>query len=84
MGDFDEAAETTRLRRLAALSQDQDVLLVELVWGGKWVRFDIASLELQHLSVDELWRRYLAPALVAVEAPRPVQAEAVVGVGEPS
>ena len=68
--------ERTRLTHLSDLSTEADVLFVEVVYQGRWARFDISTLELQHLSAAVLWERHLAPALFAVGVPEPVCANA--------
>lgn len=71
----DDAAETRRLKRIAAHAQDADVLCVECVYGHQVVRFEISSLELQHVSPADLWTRYGQPAFTTLSLPRPVTAD---------
>ena len=70
--------ERTRLACLSEVSKEMDVLLVEVVYQGKWARFDISTPELQHLPAAVLWARHLAPALIAVGVPEAVSADAPV------
>lgn len=74
-----------RLQRLAAQSADADAVYCECVYGSRVVRFEISTLEWQHLSPEVLWARYVAPAWKALKVPAPVVAdqETVVGVGNP-
>lgn len=64
-----------RLKRLAGQSADQDALLVEMVFHDRYVQFDISAMELQHVPIEELWRRHIAPALTAVHVPPQVVAD---------
>lgn len=68
-------AERRRLAFLSAESDDHDIIQVEVLYRTKWRRFEISSLEVQHLPPMELWDRYLAPTLKAVGAPDRVLAD---------
>lgn len=75
-------AERRRLADLSAESDDHDVVQVEMLYRTKWVRFEISSLEVQHVSPMELWDRYLAAALKAIDAPAAVVADPVIPVAD--
>lgn len=66
--------ERQRLARLAADSQDHDDVICELVYHDRLVRFEISSLELQHLDGSTLWTRYLVPAMKELRVPAPAPA----------
>lgn len=65
-----EQFERDRLAHLAAQSDAEDVVFVELVYRGKWVRFDLSAMQAQYLTAEALVARYLSPALAAVSLPR--------------
>lgn len=58
-----------RLAALSAKSSDEDVLLVELVYRNKYATFDVSTLELQHLPLDAIIRRYFVGAFAAIDVP---------------
>jgi len=80
-----------RLARLAIVSADHDAVCCEFVYRGTQVCCAIQVMEFQHLPHEELWRRYLAPALERLGVPAPVlpdpereEQSVVVGVGVPA
>ena len=66
-------ADRARLARLSAASKEHDAVLVEVLYGDKWVRFDLSAMQLQH--VADVARDHFARALVDVGAPPPVTAD---------
>ena len=74
--DIDPAeAERVHLRALSQQSTRDDTVLVELVYQGHWARFDLTAMEAQHLPLETLVERHLAPALAAVGVPRSAGAD---------
>lgn len=63
---------------IAVQSQDMDTMIVECFFGGKFCRFDISSLELQHLNGEALWARYFEKACTDLGVPPPVRAYGVI------
>lgn len=63
---------------LSIQAQDTDTMIVECFFGGKWCRFDISSLELQHLDGNTLWARYFEKACTELAVPPPVRADGVI------
>lgn len=66
-------------RRLAALTRESianDIVQVEVLYRDRWTRFEISVLEVQHLTPEVLWRRYLTRALEGVGAPAAILATA--------
>jgi hypothetical protein len=59
-----------RLATLAAQSENEDVVLVEMVYRSKWVTFDMGAMELKYLSLSEIAERYLKPAFDALSVAR--------------
>ena len=56
-----------RLQRLAAQSEHDDALIVELVYHDKFVQFDISAMELKYLSMADIIDRYFAKAFADVQ-----------------
>ena len=65
-----EIADQGRLSRLAAQSERDDTVLIEVLYRNRWVRFDVSVMEIQYLSDADLIKRYLMPALEAVHLNR--------------
>ena len=59
-----------RLKALAAQSERDDTVLFEVLYRNRWVRFDVSVMEVQYLSETDLMKRYLIPALAAVQLNR--------------
>ncbi len=59
-----------RRHQLSARSDEEDVVLVEMVYRGKWVTFDMGAMELKYLSLGDIAERYLQPALAALAVAR--------------
>lgn len=66
-----EIAETAseRMARLSGQSREEDTLIVELVYRGQFVQFDISTTELAHLDRAALYARYFERAFADVQAP---------------
>lgn len=58
-----------RLQKLAAQSHDQDTLIVEFVYHGRYCQFDIPASEVKYLPADEIVRRYFSKGFAAVQMP---------------
>jgi hypothetical protein len=72
-----------RLSQLAAKSEDEDKLFVELVYHNRYARFDVTGMELKYLSPAEIVKRFFQPALAAVHVPMSEQpAPAVIAPSE--
>lgn len=56
-----------RLQRLAAQSQHEDTLMVELVYHDRYVQFDISAAELKYLPMTEIIDRYFSKAFADVQ-----------------
>lgn len=61
-----EALDRARLWALSAQSSRDDVVLVEMLYRGQWIRFDISHLEAVHVDAATLFARYFGKALTAV------------------
>ena len=68
-------AERVHLRALSEQSTRDDTVLVEVVYGQRWARFDLTAMEAQHLPLAELVSRFLVPALEAVQLSRSAGAD---------
>ena len=62
-----EHADQARLSTLAAQSERDDTVLIEMVYRTHWVRFDVSVMEMQYLSAADLVTRHLLPALRALQ-----------------
>jgi len=49
-----DAADQQRLIALAAQADRDDVALIEMVYRGRWVRFDISTMQLSFLTLEQL------------------------------
>ena len=58
-----ENADQARLSKLAAQSERDDTVLIEMVYRTHWVRFDVSVMEMQYLSAADLVTRHILPAL---------------------
>lgn len=61
-----EAADLRRMSVLSAQSKRDDVLLIEVLFHDRWVRFDLSLLEAKHVAAMTLFERYFGKALSAV------------------
>lgn len=50
-------AETQRLRGLARQSELDNVVLVEMVYAGRFIRFDLTEMQARHLTPTQLFDR---------------------------
>ena len=58
-----------RLRQLAAVSENEDVVIVEVVYHSRYCQFDMRAAELKFLSMPEIIERYFQKAFAAVQVP---------------
>ena len=56
-----------RLATLAAISTDQDAVIIEVVYRNRVVQFDIHAMELKHLPMTEIIDRYFRQAFADVQ-----------------
>jgi allophanate hydrolase subunit 1 len=56
-----------RLARLAAVSENEDVVIVEVVYHGRYCQFDMRAAELKYLTMPEIIDRYFSKAFAAVQ-----------------
>jgi hypothetical protein len=58
-----------RLTQLASRSHDEDTLIVEFVYHGRYCQFDVPAQEMKYLPMDEIIGRYFAKGFAAVQMP---------------
>jgi hypothetical protein len=56
-----------RLARLAAVSENEDVVIVEVVYHGRYCQFDMRAAELKYLPMRDIIERYFTKAFAAVQ-----------------
>ena len=61
--------EAARLAALNAQSERDDVALVEIVYKGRFARFDISTMQAQYLTPQQLVERCFVEAFKAVQLP---------------
>lgn len=64
-----EQADRNRLAALATQSVLQDVAFVEIVYKGRWVRFDISTIQASFLSLDQLVDRCFREPFQVLQMP---------------
>lgn len=64
-----EQFELDRLAALATQSEVQDVALVEIVYRGRWVRFDISTMQASFLTLDQLVDRCFRQPFAVLQLP---------------
>ena len=68
-------ANAERLADLSALSKEHDAVLVEVLYRDRWVRFDIATMQLRHLPRADVIAATFSKALADVGAPEELTAD---------
>lgn len=61
-----EQAEQERLARLSAQSVRDDVALFEIVYQGRFVKFDVSTMQAEYLTPQQLLEQCFSPAFDAV------------------
>ena len=57
------------MSQLAAQSHDDDTIIVEMIYCGKFVRFDMPFMQVRYLPIEEIVRRYFMKAFTAIDVP---------------
>ena len=69
-------AEAERVRTLSRQSELEDVALIEIVYRGRYARFDVSSTQAYGLTAAQLVERCFVPAFEAVRLKTHIAAEA--------
>ena len=64
-----QQAEGPRLAALNAQSERDDAALVEIVYKGRWVRFDISTMQASFLTLDQLVDRCFRQPFAVLQLP---------------